>query len=87
MGYTVKINGVECKDIVTVSDNGTQALCEITDLIGAGVIGNCLTETININGRWFTYTGTNDTEENDGEGITEFYYSDGKGKTLTIVND
>lgn len=85
--YTVKINGIECKDIVTVSENGTQALCEITDLIGAGVIGNKLPTYLNINGRTFSYTGNNDDENNDGEVTVEFYYQDGAGKKLTIVND
>jgi hypothetical protein len=84
---TVNIDGRDITNLVTVSSNGRRALADITDLQGAGVIGRRLPPTLTLNGRTFTFRGTNETNPREGRDLLSFIYEDGAGKTLEIVND
>lgn len=81
------VGGRDISDLISVSSNGRRAMVDITDLQGAGAIGNRLPPSIAINGRTFTFRGTNEVNPREGRDILSFIYEDGAGKTLEIVND
>jgi hypothetical protein len=84
---TVNIGGRDITNLVTVSNNGRHAMVDVTDLQGAGVLGRRLPPTLTLNGRIFTFRGTNETNPREGGDMLSFIYEDGAGKTLEIVND
>lgn len=81
------IGGRDITNLVTVSSDGRRAMADITDLQGAGVIGNRLPPNLTLNGRAFRFRGTNETNPREGRDMLSFIYEDGAGKTLEIVND